>query len=165
MQLGLFGHPIGLAERCGQLASAGKELYSASHPSPGLVTVPTRCHLSSQARSAGSAVAVGLTPRRLEPHTLSRSADGRSAAIASVLTCTVPPPADIHGRIRTWANETMNETNEDHSCYRAVSGASSGRAYANTSCTDGSIVRCLVDAKTAERSGESGEMIEPEEDP
>ena len=45
------------------------------------------------------------------------------------------------------------------------SGASSGRAYASTSCTDGSIVRCLVGAKTAERSGESGEMIEPEEDP
>jgi len=36
---------------------------------------------------------------------------------------------------------------------------------ASTSCTDGAIVRCLVDAKTAERSGESGEMIEPEEDP
>lgn len=30
---------------------------------------------------------------------------------------------------------------------------------------DGPIVRSLVDAKTAKRSGESGEMIEPEEGP
>ena len=50
MQPGLFCHPVGLAESCSQYAGAGNELYSASHPSTGLVTVPTRCHFSSQAR-------------------------------------------------------------------------------------------------------------------
>jgi hypothetical protein len=53
MQLGLFGHPVGLAERCDQLAGAGQELHGAPYPSTGLVTDPTRCHLSSQARKGG----------------------------------------------------------------------------------------------------------------
>jgi hypothetical protein len=98
-------------------------------------------------------------------HTLSRSADGRSGTVGGVWACAVAPLADVCGPARTQVNETTTETSEDHSCDVAVSGATPGRAYASTSCTDGSIVHCLVDAKTAERSGESGEMIEPEEDP
>ena len=89
----------------------------------------------------------------------------RSGTIGGVWACAGalwPASADPH---RREVNEATIGTNEDHCCDAAVSRASPGRAYASTSCTDGSIVRCLVDAKTAERSGESGEMIEPEEDP
>jgi hypothetical protein len=43
-------------------------------------------------------------------------------------------------------------------------GRSSTTAEQRTGGTDGPIVRSPVDAQTAERSGESGEMIEPEED-
>jgi hypothetical protein len=51
--------------------------------------------------------------RARRPHTLSRSADRRSATVGSVRACAVTPLADVDGPTRTETNETRIETTED----------------------------------------------------
>jgi hypothetical protein len=70
---------------------------------------PSRCLPCSVA------VAGGFEPTKgVNPHTLSRSADGRSGAAACNSTCTVTRLAGVYGRSQTEANETTTETGEDH---------------------------------------------------
>jgi hypothetical protein len=52
-------------------------------------------------------------PRR-RPPTLSRSADGRSAAVGNVPALATPRLADLCEPTRTKVNETTTETSEDH---------------------------------------------------